>query len=246
MNTCKNCNQNFEGNFCNNCGQKASVGKIDYKYILHNLPNSFLQFNRGLLFTIRELTTRPASSIREFIAGKRQNHYQPIAYFILTSALYALVTFMLDKNTFLVDTLSGVIESLAKSDKSRSLEVINFLTKQQTYLGLLFIPLYSLASYFTFRKYKYNYFEHFVLNLYISAHQLLISTIFAVFIPDDSYFVLVAFTTLIIYNCTVLFQFFNSTPSFRKILLLLFTYLIYIVEYFLLIIILVALLSLFS
>ncbi len=61
---CKNCKQNFNGNFCNNCGQNSNVRKIDVKYLIDEIPNSIFQINRGFLFILKELFTRPGDSIR--------------------------------------------------------------------------------------------------------------------------------------------------------------------------------------
>lgn len=32
---CKNCEQQFQGSFCNNCGQKSNVKRINFAYLLH-------------------------------------------------------------------------------------------------------------------------------------------------------------------------------------------------------------------
>lgn len=67
---CKNCKNTFEGNFCNRCGQSSKVRKINFRYVLDEVPNSIFQIDRGFLFTVKELFTRPGHSIREFIKGK--------------------------------------------------------------------------------------------------------------------------------------------------------------------------------
>ena len=46
---CKNCEQNFNGNYCSNCGQNSNIRKVDYKYLLNEIPNSIFQINRGFL-----------------------------------------------------------------------------------------------------------------------------------------------------------------------------------------------------
>ena len=40
MKTCKNCEQDLQGNFCQNCGQKSTVQKINYNYLINEVSES--------------------------------------------------------------------------------------------------------------------------------------------------------------------------------------------------------------
>lgn len=64
---CKNCNTNFKGNFCNNCGQSCNIERINAKYLLAELSLFLLQLERGIFFTIKELFLRPGHCIREYL-----------------------------------------------------------------------------------------------------------------------------------------------------------------------------------
>lgn len=44
---CKNCGNEFEGHFCNNCGQKATVKRLTYKSLADNLMHGFLHVDKG-------------------------------------------------------------------------------------------------------------------------------------------------------------------------------------------------------
>ena len=88
--SCKNCGHDLEGNFCSNCGQSAKVDKISYGYVLSEIPNSLFQIDHGFFYTVKELFTRPGNSLREFMEGKRKDHYKPLAFLLITSTLYAL------------------------------------------------------------------------------------------------------------------------------------------------------------
>ncbi len=50
---CKNCAHLVDYNFCPNCGQSSTVGRINPANFLAELSDSVFQVNRGLFFTIR-------------------------------------------------------------------------------------------------------------------------------------------------------------------------------------------------
>ena len=60
---CKNCNTEINKNYCPNCGQPTKLKRIDGHYILSEI-GSVLNFDKGILFTIRELLLRPGQSVR--------------------------------------------------------------------------------------------------------------------------------------------------------------------------------------
>ena len=89
--TCKNCDQTYSGHFCNNCGQPADTHKLNLHFIMHDIQHAFFHFDKGVLFTAKELFTRPGDSIREFIEGKRVKHFKPISLVIILATLYGVL-----------------------------------------------------------------------------------------------------------------------------------------------------------
>ncbi len=87
---CKNCHADISEKYCANCGQPALVKKINAHYISHEIQH-LLHFEKGILFTIKELLLRPGQCIREFVAENRNKLIKPIPFLIFTSLLYTLV-----------------------------------------------------------------------------------------------------------------------------------------------------------
>ncbi|WP_040253152.1 DUF3667 domain-containing protein [Psychroserpens mesophilus] len=225
---CKNCEQDFVGNYCSTCGQNANVRKVNYKYLMDEIPNSIFQIDRGFLFTLKELFTRPGHSIRGFLEGKRKNHFKPLAFIILTSTLYVLSHYFIGNQTFIDDAITG-FKSGAKSENNY---LLKWISQNQTYFILILVPFFSLASYFAFIKSKYNYFEHLILNIYITGQQMFIYFLFSFIYDRDSYLVLLPLLLGMGYNFWVYIQFFNEKSTFKKVLLILLTYLIFITQIF--------------
>ncbi|MRT93635.1 DUF3667 domain-containing protein [Ancylomarina sp. 16SWW S1-10-2] len=223
---CKNCGYNFQGKFCNNCGQNSNVGKVDLKYFLNEIPNSIFQVNRGFLFTIKELFTRPGHSIRQFLEGKRKQHFKPLAFVFLASTLYALLTYLIGKNTFLGGVVTGVAVGLnnGATESSMAVKFLNWLANNHAYAILLFLPFFSLASYLAFIKSKYNYFEHLVLNFYITGQQMVIYLIFSFVLLKDNYLQAIPVVIGILFTFWTFNQFFENNKFYTKIFLTVITY----------------------
>lgn len=228
--TCKNCNSNFKGNFCSNCGQNHNIKRIDYKYLLSELSIFLLQLERGLFFTIKELFTRPGHCIREYLEGKRQNYYKPLSYLFVTAALYVLLMYLLGRNTFIGDLVAGFLSGVKQSKSTSDIEALDWISNNQTYVILLTIPLFSLSSFLVFIKYKYNYFEHLVLNLFVTGQQMIIYLVFSFIIYQENLLMIIPIVSGIVFNIWSYIQFFDNRKYFMNTLLTLFVYLIYSIQ----------------
>lgn len=232
---CKNCEQEFSGNFCNTCGQKSNTNRINFNYLIDEISNNVLQVNRGIFYTIKELSIRPGHTIREFLSGKRKQHFKPIAFVLLTSALYVLTTFLIDEKTFLGNTFSGMAIVLNENnlEKSTTANILNWLSNNFGYSSLLLLPFFSFASYISFINQKYNFFEHLILNCYITGQQALIYLTFAIIffvLKIDGYYTeAVPFFIATLFVFWTFNQFFETKKTFSKILFTLITYILYVI-----------------
>jgi len=184
---CKNCGNIISEIFCSYCGQRTTISAINFKTLIVELQNNIFQIDRGLLFTIKELTTRPGNAIRDFIEGKRKPYYKPIPFLIINVTLYVFVSYLLNVDSFLAEFINSFKrgwdsaqldnDELIKGDNG----VLNWLKTNQIYLVFVFLPVFSLASFVAFLRGKYNYYEHLVLQLYITGQQFVFVTILTCF-----------------------------------------------------------------
>lgn len=63
---CVKCNSKMHGRFCCNCGHSQELQRIDGQYVLSEIK-AVLNFDGGILYTIKELLLRPGLNIRKFI-----------------------------------------------------------------------------------------------------------------------------------------------------------------------------------
>jgi Protein of unknown function (DUF3667) len=158
---CKNCSHHFKGNYCPSCGQKATVEKITFSYFIHDIPHSVFHVDKGFLYTLKWMFKNPGKAIKNYLAGKRVQHFRPFAYVIILSTICTILIPLIEKGTFSLYVANN--PGLSVSYKTL------FFEKYISFLIFLLIPLLSLVTWFTFRKKEYNYWEHFLGNTYLAA-----------------------------------------------------------------------------
>jgi hypothetical protein len=195
LHLCKNCEHTFEGNFCSNCGQKTNTKRLDWNYIFDELKYTFLHINGGLLFTCKQLLTRPGDMVREFIEGKRVKHYKPI-----------LLVFVLAGITTLLLHYSGDMELLGKLKQQKNNPFnpklyAELVSKYYTYIQLASIPIISLCTWLGFKKWGYNYIENIIINSFVVAQSLIIGILVTplknLFIGTDSFLLVTSLLSLL-------------------------------------------------
>lgn len=233
---CKNCNHTFKGNFCNNCGQTAHTHEINFHSILHEIQHSIFHIDKGILYTTKELLKSPGQTIRDYLYGKRVKHFKPVAYIFVLSTIYAIVSKISHKSTFLDSFLEGFYNGATDDNSKNSLgflgDVVKWLSSHYAYTTLFIIPIISFASYLCFYRAKYNYFQHLILNCFVAGQRTAIFLIllpFTYFITNED--INNTIDTLKAYTSVGLtfwsyYHFFNTTKPWKRILLTLLTYVV--------------------
>lgn len=226
---CKNCHNSFEGNFCNNCGQSAETHKINFHFLWHDIQHGLFHFENGILYTAKQLFTRPGKSIREFIEGKRVKHMKPISWVIILATVYGLLYSGLHINSL------EEFKSLSTESERAGFEKINhWLASHFSWAILLTLPFYAIGSFIAFRKQKNNFVEHLVLNAYVAGQKLLmhIVVIPILYFSGGTVIFKVASAMLAMFDLFLMIwtymQFFNAVSPTKRFLLCLLSYLIFI------------------
>jgi len=227
---CKNCGHTINGNFCSECGQHSKVGRITLSSFLNEVSESIFQIDKGFFFTIYELFVRSGNSLNEFLNGKRKNHFKPIAFVLILSTFYFLITQITDQNTWIDDLLTGWTNgATGETDNSQVPSILNWFSKNYAYSTLILLPVFSLASYLSFLKFDKNYLEHIVINSYITGQQAIFYSFFA-FIGNyiESDFVeIFSLLIAVFYAFLVFWQIFSNGKQIKIIYRSILTYVLY-------------------
>ena len=231
MITCKNCNHQFEGNFCPNCGQRTTVDKITWTNFIKEVTHSVFQIDRGFFHTMIALFTEPGESIKGYLTGKRKYHFKPIAYVLTLSTIYFLISRSLEEATFINDAVTGFASGVSKTNRgAEHLPLLRWFADNYAYTILLLLPFSTLASYLSFLKSGYNYLEHFVLNSYLTGQLAVFYIVFTLLsligIHEDILILAMTFIS-VIYTFWVFWQFFDGYSRLSIILRFILTYLLY-------------------
>lgn len=159
---CKNCQQLVSAKYCGQCGQEASTHKISSHFLWHDIQHGFFHVDKGILYTLKELFTRPGFSIKEYLEGKRVQHFKPISLVIILAGIWGLLYHYLPSS----DT-----HTVAENSTRISL-ISKWLRDHYSIAELINLPFYALASFVVFRI--YNYWEHLVINAFLIAQKIVI------------------------------------------------------------------------
>jgi Protein of unknown function (DUF3667) len=166
MITCKNCAAEFDGKFCPSCGQKSKTARITFRQVLKDVRDQFVHFDRGFLFTIRELTLRPGHTIRDYLDGKRVQHVKPVKFMVWATAIGFLVTNLLGFQKNLLDRLEKEQGSTVKTHEFGQ-KLMSIITEHPNILMLLILPAVAFSAWVLFWKKRLNYAEHFTANAFL-------------------------------------------------------------------------------
>jgi hypothetical protein len=171
--SCAGCGESMSGEFCAACGQRAWRGRFTMRSLFTKLVADAFDLNRGLPYTVRQLSTRPGAMIREYVAGRTAPYTNPVKYFLIVGAI-----------TTLAFVRAGIVGKLAGSVATGlqygpglhpdAASVVDFASKYFTVIMAASIPGSALASRLMFRRARYNYAEHLIFNTYVGAQQSLL------------------------------------------------------------------------
>jgi hypothetical protein len=170
---CLNCGQQLSGNYCQHCGQKASTHRFTLSHVFtHDVVHGLIHVDKGILYTIKQLLTRPGYSIREYIEGKRTSHF---SYVTLLLLLIATVVFISMSGGINFGNMLAGAGTTSESGAKVVSGVWHFMLKHMKELSLLSVLAYSIASFLVFRKARQNFAEHMVMNCYRECGVMIIN-----------------------------------------------------------------------
>jgi hypothetical protein len=168
--TCTNCNAEVISKFCPDCGQPKNLKRIDGHYILHEIEH-VLHFERGILYTIKELLISPGKSIRKYLAENRSRLIKPIVFIILTSLIYTLISHFFHIEDELV-THNGLGTSKVGTILQWSQNNYGY---SSILTGIFIAPWLKLF----YKKYDFNYYELIIMLCFIQGISMLFYAVFA-------------------------------------------------------------------
>lgn len=186
---CKNCKVAFEGNYCPNCGQNATVKRIDSSSLWQEVIKTFTNLEYGLFYTMKELTIRPIQTVKNYLAGQRIAYFPPFKYFFLAAVFYfGLLSLFgyLDASNNDFEKIYIQSYQLGSGSSGLSLksnqELETIIKNALPFFKYFYIFwILGLAFFFKifFKKQQYNYAENVVALVYWLSHMFILSSLWS-------------------------------------------------------------------
>lgn len=176
---CSNCDSPLSGNFCSSCGQSAETHRITAKHFVeHELIHGVWHMDNKIIFTLKELFTRPGKAAKDYLSGKRLKYYNVFYLLLLVVGLDIAITHLLEP----------YLNSLTSQLPEEPLKLFHFIYKYPKFIILGQIPLFTLNSWLLLRKLQFNFAEHLIIvgfaflgmtiiNLLLNSSKLLLYNI---------------------------------------------------------------------
>lgn len=156
---------------CSICDNNIKNPRIDRHYLIQQL-SAVLSFEKGFLFTLKQMLLFPGHSTRQFINGDRQRYMKPVVFLILCSFIYTLF------NQWLA--FEGEMAHDLEIKEGSQLEFLRWIQGHYGYLNILTSIISAFWIKLFFSKFSYNLFEIIVLVCFYSGISMLIMAFFGV------------------------------------------------------------------
>nr|WP_315144954.1 DUF3667 domain-containing protein [uncultured Flavobacterium sp.] len=214
---CLNCNSEVTGSYCFKCGQKTSTARFSFQHIFKNdIASQYYSFIKNpVFFTLKELATRPGDSIREYLLGKRVNHMNYMSLFLMLSGIGILIDKYTDFNLADVST----DDEAGKKLLAQYFEFVR--DNPKTYIAIT-IPIVAVFTFLFFKKSKFNFSEHLILNIYKASALLVLAKIVSLFSFITSNLTFLKGISQIVeygalaYSFWFIYQFFNDNTLYSR------------------------------
>jgi hypothetical protein len=132
-------------------------------HLAHEVTHALTHADKGFLLLIKELLTRPGIVAREYLDGKRKKYFNPFTFLVITSALYAYISY---KTGYANALMASDAPSSNRSQFSQ--EMMDMIAQNGKLLVLiLIVPLYATLSWLLSIRSRFNLAENIALQAFI-------------------------------------------------------------------------------
>jgi hypothetical protein len=178
---CLNCGSPAVDEFCARCGQPYRGGeRLTIRGLLAEFGHKFLNLERGLLRTARDLTVRPGAMMRDYVTGKRKTYVNPFTYLVFGTAINLVVYRLTGTREKALLAMRGQFaqDPNMGAEMARSMAgQMELLVDHNLYLMLVMAIPFALLLRLFFWRFGATLAELAVLPLYTFGHVALLGTL---------------------------------------------------------------------
>ena len=159
-NTCVNCGNVYEGDFCPVCGQKYDLGKASWKIVINDFMNFGGVDTKSFISFLVQMLGRPGYLISDYINGRRQVSKEPITLLCFMAVFTALAFSLFGGSSS--DTAISAFEG-----KGLVGFILNFLSSNLDWAIIIETALLIFPTWLLFRFSPRNSHHSFPAGIYI-------------------------------------------------------------------------------
>lgn len=190
IHVCKNCGHQFDGKFCNQCGEK--IVAENEKQLSHLFAEAFhfiTHLDSKFLKTVRLVLFRPGFVSKEYCEGKRKKYFKPVSLYLIVVVIYLLFPLLQGMNLSFANHINNnrafgitysrtwALKKMEKknlTEKQLAQDFDKTSLKLSKLLLLVLLPLTALALALLFPGRKAYFFDHFILATELNTIFLLL------------------------------------------------------------------------
>ena len=193
---CKNCETEFSGHYCNNCGQSVKDFDRPFKVLIFDIAGTMWAFDTRLFKTLKAIFLKPGQVPLDYVHGKRARYMPPFRLYIFISFIFFMLMNISFKSSFNeadkqegpgienVITINGSVngEEIDPADTKKAEDMITKVKDDKQYYTTRFfslmswslfilMPLFASFLWIMFRRYQRYFLGHFIFA--INLHSFL-------------------------------------------------------------------------
>jgi len=92
---CKNCDHQFSGKYCSNCGQSVKELERPIRFMVADFMGTIITFDTRLVKTLVTILFKPGYLTLDYLAGKRARYMPPFRFYLFISFVMFLLMSMI-------------------------------------------------------------------------------------------------------------------------------------------------------
>ena len=187
-NHCQCCGEDFAGNYCPTCGQRANLGPINWESVRTGVMDVWGLGGRSLPRTLWHLLLRPGYLIGDYISGKRQVSFPPVKMLVIVALVIFLFLSWLDPSLLEVTKLKPLSDSMSPNDKFSYYynSFWNILMHHIDWLYLLFLSSLILPTWVAYRYAPQHSRHTLPQGFFIQVFNATVLILFTIFITTSN------------------------------------------------------------
>lgn len=211
---CVNCENDFVGNHCPYCSQKAGMGKVSWASVVQSTAEVWGMHNRSLLYSLWQLMFRPGYFISDYINGKRQVSFPPVKMLLIMGVISLIVDHLF--------VVTDVTKEVVKSSSPLVQQFFAWLEENPGWGWLTCVCFFLIPTWYLFRyaprNAKHSLPQGFFIQVFMSVQVLIVDDLADFF--TDYFYLLVPLCYFYTYRQLFAYGFWGN---FWRVLLMLVT-----------------------